>query len=812
MTPRWSQRARCRAPVACGAAAPQVHAPKRRRSPSDVAGSLLATVVHSLRVGLLVLVVASESANPSAASGTYSVVDLGPRGGSFALNGWGHVLGTADGQTFLYDGAEKRDLGLGGANATGINDVGQVVGMYRISDDQFHAFLYDSGGLHDLGALDGSYSQANAINASGQVAGDSTVTGYPVHAFLYSSGVMRDLGTLGGASSYASSLNASGEVVGVSQIADPPLFRHAFLYDGTHMRDLGTLGGNESCASGINDAGQIVGSSYTSNNDWHAFLDDSGGMHDLGTLGGPYSVALAINSTGQIVGHSEFDARGERHAFLWQDGRMFDLNPLLPVGSGWVLEGALAINDLGQILGFGALGNPNEQRVYLLSPASVVPGAPPRAPSGLAVNRPPGDALTRFELYWADESDTESGFEVQRAGGGNDWVQVAVAPPNIKYHLDTDLAAYTHYRYRVRAVNGFGASAWSGEAGGDTGIGPVLRGSADGLEFGKQPVGTLSAAQDLTLTNAGNGALTLQSISLTGSGREEFLLLSGGGSGILAPGASRTLRVAFRPSATGSWSALLSIRDDADGSPHTVALSGAGGAPALSVGVSELSLPSETEFGRQLLGVAGVTRTVTLINSGSAPLKIDRITLAGVHSHDFALIADTGGRTLRPNASRALTIRFTPRALGRRSAVLMIRDNADGSPHQVALDGTGALPTDGAEKLGSRPTKIELLIAAVDGVAPRSSKTTVSVGQYVTLKLRLRFRNGAVAEVGAEPGVQFDASPMRGQSVEGNIWRAQPEDAGRTVILYGRYSSVPGQPMLVARVAIAVRRVRAVSR
>jgi probable HAF family extracellular repeat protein len=48
-------------------------------------------------------------------------------------------------------------------------------------------------------------------------------------------------------------------------------------------------------------------------------------MTDLGTLGGGYSVAFGINARGQVAGMSRIGS-GERHAFLWQNGRIRDLS------------------------------------------------------------------------------------------------------------------------------------------------------------------------------------------------------------------------------------------------------------------------------------------------------------------------------------------------------------------------------------------------------------------------------------------------------------------------------------------------------
>lgn len=86
---------------------------------------------------------------------------------------------------------------------------------------------------------------------------------------------------------------------------------------------------------------------------------------DLGTLGGTYSAALGINDAGQIVG-SSMTAVGAQRAFLHSGGVMYDLNSLIPDGSGWLLIAATGINDNGQIVGTGFINS--RPSSFLLTP------------------------------------------------------------------------------------------------------------------------------------------------------------------------------------------------------------------------------------------------------------------------------------------------------------------------------------------------------------------------------------------------------------------------------------------------------------
>jgi probable HAF family extracellular repeat protein len=237
-----------------------------------------------------------------------------------------------------------------------INDFGQVAGDFAPSPDLVvHAGLFSDGTLTNLGTLGGAKSNGYGINASGQVVGSAETADGSTHGFLYRDGAMTDLGTLGGATSAAQAINAAGVVAGSA--ATPSGFSHAFLdYDGT-MTDLGTLGGPTSLATALNDAGQVAGSSVTSEAVIHAFGPNGGPLKDLGTLGGPNSNAYAINNAGDVVGSSD-TPDGETHAFLFHDGVMSDLGTI----PGYTRSYAYSINDAGAIVGdvhaAGNLGRP----------------------------------------------------------------------------------------------------------------------------------------------------------------------------------------------------------------------------------------------------------------------------------------------------------------------------------------------------------------------------------------------------------------------------------------------------------------------
>lgn len=319
--------------------------------------------------GPLVFSVLAWLASGVASASPYRVTDLGTLGGSYSvaygLNAGGQVVGAAYTQgdatyhAFLYSGGGLQDLGTlsGGTYSTafGINDGGVVVGLAQTAGEP-RAFIYQGGSLQSLGFSSESY--AWAINHNGLVVGSYFLPGnLGRHAFSWQAGTVHDLGALnGGIYSEALALNNAGRIVGYD--FDPVSGVHEAVTwpPGGAIQLLGESGK----ATGVNQNGQICGYGLT------AWLYTGGSVQSLGSLGGGVSQAMGINTVGRVVGSSLL-ATGETHGFIYQSGSLVDLNSLLLPGSGWSVVEANAINDVGQIAGLGINGA-GERHALLLTP------------------------------------------------------------------------------------------------------------------------------------------------------------------------------------------------------------------------------------------------------------------------------------------------------------------------------------------------------------------------------------------------------------------------------------------------------------
>lgn len=86
---------------------------------------------------------------------------------------------------------------------------------------------------------------------------------------------------------------------------------------------------------------------------------------------------------------------------------------------------------------------------------------PPAAPTGVSAAASSTSGSDTIDLSWTDNSNTETGFEVERSeDGGSSWSSVTATAANASTYGDSGLASTTTYTYRLRAVNDFGRSSW----------------------------------------------------------------------------------------------------------------------------------------------------------------------------------------------------------------------------------------------------------------------------------------------------------------------------------------------------------------
>jgi VWFA-related protein len=221
--------------------------------------------------------------------------------------------------------------------------------------------------------------------------------------------------------------------------------------------------------------------------------------------------------------------------------------------------------------------------------------------------------------------------------------------------------------------------ACGGGGGGGNGAVANISLSGSSYDFGDIALGS-NSEKTITITNTTYGSLNFGTISTSGP---PFSISSDTCSGhTWYKDGTCSLTVRFTPTTKGTSTGSLSISsNDPDQSTATVALSGKGTVPSISL--SEASY----DFGTIVLG-NNSTKPITVTNTGDAPLIFGTISTSGA---PFSISSDTcSKKTVAANGTCSLTVQFTPTSEGTFPGSISIPSNDPGvSTATVALNGKG---------------------------------------------------------------------------------------------------------------------------
>ncbi|HPM41190.1 MAG TPA: choice-of-anchor D domain-containing protein [bacterium] len=274
---------------------------------------------------------------------------------------------------------------------------------------------------------------------------------------------------------------------------------------------------------------------------------------------------------------------------------------------------------------------------------------------------------------------------------------------------------------------------------------PDIHLSTSSIAFGRQEVGTTSAAYPVTLVSTGTVDVTVAGITTLVGG--DFTVTNAADcEKALAPSESCTIQVVFTPSVGGTRTGEVSVADDAPDTPQTVALSGLGfepGKPAVEL------VPLEMDFGPQTVGTSSETHYVVLSNVGDAALTVDSVDATG----DFSQQSDCVGQ-VAAGGRCAVATTFAPSAVGDLAGEITIADSAAGSPRAVALRGTGTNEAEPEASLSA--TEIDFGDQAVESVTTKTLTITNTGSSDLEIGLTTIDGEGA-AEFGRVDGCRESA-------------------------------------------------------
>jgi hypothetical protein len=202
--------------------------------------------------------------------------------------------------------------------------------------------------------------------------------------------------------------------------------------------------------------------------------------------------------------------------------------------------------------------------------------------------------------------------------------------------------------------------------------------SATSLNFGLLQIGLSSPSQTVTINNVSSHSVTFTSITSSGDYAESNTCPTTPTT--LNAGQSCTITVTFTPTAAGTRSGAVTLKDNSPGSPsQTITLSGTG--ETLALGFS----PSSLNLGSVVPGFSA-SMSATLTNDGSSAVNITGISISPADG-TFTQTNNCPA-TLSVQQTCTFTIVFTPPDVFTYNATLSITNNAGGAA-SLPLSGMG---------------------------------------------------------------------------------------------------------------------------
>ncbi len=228
------------------------------------------------------------------------------------------------------------------------------------------------------------------------------------------------------------------------------------------------------------------------------------------------------------------------------------------------------------------------------------------------------------------------------------------------------------------------------------------------LNFGDTYIG---AGKSLALTFSNTTTFTstvdVTKITISGPNGQDFTETDNCTS--LGMGQSCTVNVTFAPAAKGSRTGTITILSDSSANPSlTAALNGNG------VDTTATLLPGLADYGTQILSTTSAAKVFTWSNTSPVPLAISGVDVSG----DYSISGTTCVGQIAANTSCAISVVFTPVALGTRAGTLTVTSASSLNPTLTAsLTGVGVASV--------QPNTSALNFGSVDVTATSSPQTVV---------------------------------------------------------------------------------------
>ncbi len=306
------------------------------------------------------------------------------------------------------------------------------------------------------------------------------------------------------------------------------------------------------------------------------------------------------------------------------------------------------------------------------APASLafaaIPDGQLSAAQSVTITNIGGMPLTAIAISISGQFQQTNNCGTQLAAGAVCTISVVFAPTQLGA-LSGTLTMYDALRTQTVSLGGTGVSP------------PVFNVTPLSLTFTNTQPGVASAAQTVTIGNAGASPMANIGFAITGSAASNYSVVSTTCGALLNNGSNCTAQIVFTPNATGSIAATLVVSSSTSGvAAVSVALNGSG---VMASGLT--TNPVLLTFAVVAEGQTSSAQSVTITNSSS--YTINSVALSASAPFNITQNGCTG--SLAAGGNCTASVAFSPSTGGSATGSLTISSAAVAAPATVVLSGTG---------------------------------------------------------------------------------------------------------------------------
>jgi sugar lactone lactonase YvrE len=265
---------------------------------------------------------------------------------------------------------------------------------------------------------------------------------------------------------------------------------------------------------------------------------------------------------------------------------------------------------------------------------------------------------------------------------------------------------------------------------------PVASLSPTTVNFGGVVLGATAPVQNVVLSNTGTATLTGIAVSIGGTNASDFAINTAATTcgSTLAASSTCNIGVTFTPASAASFTAKLSVADDATGSPQTTTLNGTGVSFVSNVGTALAAQPVSVNF-----ATGGKLSSIQVLTLGAPNL-------------DFTVASGGScatGTTYTAGDFCTVNVAFKPAYAGTRGGAILLTDSSgvilataylpgEGAGAQIVYGsyfGNSASPSQNVTQISNTPNSTGVAVDSASNLYVAQSTGTTSSPQGDVIKV-----------------------------------------------------------------------------